>query len=78
MKKKQTLPQLLSAYRNLSISAIYDLSDSEALIFLKMLVGEILTVFIRLSVLVVRLHIKPIFSLLASNGSASIANIVFL
>ncbi len=35
MKKKQTLPQLLSAYRNLSISAIYDLSDTEALIFLK-------------------------------------------
>jgi len=35
MKKKQTPPQLLSAYRNLSISAIYDLSDSEALIFLK-------------------------------------------
>ena len=35
MKKKQTPPQLLSAYRNLSISAIYDLSDTEALIFLK-------------------------------------------
>lgn len=36
MKKKQkTHPLLLSAYRNLSISAIYDLSDTEALIALK-------------------------------------------
>lgn len=35
MKKKQTSPQLLSAYRNLSISAIYGLSDAETLILLK-------------------------------------------
>ena len=35
MKKKQTSPQLLSAYRNLSISAIYGLSDVETLILLK-------------------------------------------
>ena len=45
---------------------------------LKMPVGETLIVFILFNALVVRLSIKPILFLLVSNGSASIANIVFL
>ena len=45
---------------------------------LKMPVGEILTVFILFNVLVVRLSMKPISFLRVSNGSANIANIVFL
>ena len=64
---KKTSPLLLSALRNLSAFAIYDLSDT-----------EILIVFILFNALVVRLSIKPILFLLVSNGNANIANIVFL
>ena len=77
-KNKKISPYLSAALRNLSISAIYDLSDTEALIFLKNIRWGILIVFILFNVLVVRLSIKPILFLLVSNGSANIANIVFL
>ena len=76
--KKNKKTYLSAVLRNLPSVAISDLSEAEILILLKNARWGNSHCFILFNVLVARLSIKPILFLLVNNGSASIANIVFL